>query len=427
VFRRVFTGLVWIADANQGGTDTRRIRRREEFTPDEWKLIDALAVQERQARLVITRGRAESGSSAAPVTAEIAHEVLIRQWKRLSRWLDADRRFRLWLQGAEHDTEGWRQARGSGETDGATAYLYRGPRLDEALRWRQERGEADLRSLADFIHAAVALREAEEEQKRKAAEREKRRQRRILTGVSAGFVITLLLGGAVFWEWRRAVAEQQRAEASVGAAIKAANQLIFVLAQQSRVRQEIPLAILRKILDRAQEILKQLASSGESTPELRRSQHVALNELSMLLNAAGDREAALAAAQNAREIMEGLIATNPSNTEWQRDLSVSYNKIGDVLDETGRREEALDAYRKSLKIFETLAAADPGNAGWQWDVFSSLWRIANFEIDPVPELRRGLDILRKQQGKGALTPDQADWITKVEQRMAELQRKRRKS
>ncbi|MCP4514680.1 MAG: hypothetical protein GY824_05545, partial [Delftia sp.] len=44
------------------------------------------------ARLLVT-GRQEESQAA---TVEVAHEALIRGWKRLNRWLDEDRAFGLW-------------------------------------------------------------------------------------------------------------------------------------------------------------------------------------------------------------------------------------------------------------------------------------------------------------------------------------------
>jgi energy-coupling factor transporter ATP-binding protein EcfA2 len=159
-FRGVMVGLVWITDTEAGGQDTRRPRNKDSFTSREWELVEQLASEHREARLITVRG----GEQDRQVTAEIAHEVLIRQWPRLQRWLNEDRAFRLWLQTTEREAKGWRKA---ADPD----LLYRGGRLQEALRWQRERAASDMAMVTDFIDAAeqqhrdaiVARQRAEEE------------------------------------------------------------------------------------------------------------------------------------------------------------------------------------------------------------------------------------------------------------------------
>ena len=101
------------------------------------------------------------------------------------------------------------------------------------------------------------------------------------------------------------------------------------------------------------------SESGESTPELRRSEAAALIDLVDTLLAVGDTKAALAAAERARSISEDLTASDPGNAQWQRDVSVALNKIGDVRLATGDRTGARAAYEEGLAIMRKLAASDP--------------------------------------------------------------------
>jgi WD40 repeat protein len=144
VFRTVMVGLVWIAGRDGEGNDTGRVRRRDSFSDAEWEIVEQLASQDREARLVTVRG----DTVGSEPTAEIAHEVLIRQWPRLQRWLNEDRAFRLWLQGAERDADTWRR------NDKGPEFLYRGGRLQEALRWERERAAEDFASVKDFVSSA---------------------------------------------------------------------------------------------------------------------------------------------------------------------------------------------------------------------------------------------------------------------------------
>ncbi|MBR1173741.1 trypsin-like peptidase domain-containing protein [Bradyrhizobium sp. KB893862 SZCCT0404] len=158
-FRSVMVGLVWIADKEAGGQDTRRPRSKDSFDGAEWNIVEQLASEQREARLVTMRGDHRDGE----ITAEIAHEVLIRQWPRLQRWLDEDRAFRLWLQSAERDAKEWRKA---ADKD----LLYRGGRLQEALRWQRERAASDLSVVSDFLHAAEQQHHVETDARKRAEE-----------------------------------------------------------------------------------------------------------------------------------------------------------------------------------------------------------------------------------------------------------------
>ena len=261
---------------------------------------------------------------------------------------------------------------------------------------RAYRGGADPRD-SRFIEAgadfAAAIHGMPKEDLLSQEVREQKRRLRLAWGAAASL---LFFAGLAGWQAKvaidneraaieqRNIAEQQRrlaqeqrdrAERSLAAATQTANSLVFDLAREFRDRAGMPADLVRRILDRARGLQRQLAESGEATPALRRSEAVALQDVVNTLLALGDTTAALAAAERARAISEELSAADPGNTEWRRDLSISHNRIGDVLVAAGRREEALAAYRRSLAIAETLAAADPGNTEWQRDLTISHDRI----------------------------------------------------
>jgi len=85
---------------------------------------------------------------------------------------------------------------------------------------------------------------------------------------------------AVFAEISRRQAETQRerAEHTLTLATDTANALVFDLAQKFRDVVGVPAATIKDILDRARQLQEQLLGSGESNPDLRRSQAAALNE-----------------------------------------------------------------------------------------------------------------------------------------------------
>lgn len=100
----------------------------------------------------------------------------------------------------------------------------------------------------------------------------------------------------------------------------------------------------------------------------RREESVAHARLGELLQAQGNRMAALAEYRNGMAIIGRLADANPANTEWQRDVSIIHSKIGDLLFTQGEGMAALAEYRKGISIHARLAAADPDDTEWQHDL-----------------------------------------------------------
>ena len=255
--------------------------------------------------------------------------------------------------------------------------LLRSPTLEEAEHWIASRP----------IDAPTPTEETQTfiRQSRQAATR----RRNILTGsLAAGLVLALALAGVAYWQRgiaveQRQIAEQQRkrAEDTLAAATATANSLVFDLAVRFRDTTGIPASLIKEILDRARALQEQLTKSGEATPDLKRSEGVALIETVDTLLAVGDTTGALAAAQQAKQILMDLLAGSPANTDWQRDLSVSYNRVGEVLVAQGKLDEALKAYRDGLAIAERLAAADPSNSRWQSDLSVSYNKVGDVLLE----------------------------------------------
>ncbi len=261
-------------------------------------------------------------------------------------------------------------------------------RFDSEPKWidlRAYRNGADARD-SHFIEAgadfAAAIHGMPKEDLLSQEVRQQRRALRLAWGAAGSL---LILAGLAGWQAKvaldneraaieeRNIAEQQRrlaqqqrdrAERTLAAATKTANGLVFELAQEFRDRSGMPRDLVRRILDRAHALQRQLAEFGETAPALRRSEAVTLLELVLTLLALGDTQGALAAAERVLAVSAELAAADPGNTEWQRDLSASHDRVGDVLLALGRREEALAEFRRSLAIREKLAAADRGNTEW---------------------------------------------------------------
>ena len=113
----------------------------------EWRLVETLAGPD--WRLLVT------GGIGGDATAEVAHEVLLRDWERLGRWLEAERSFLAWKGELENDRREWQR---TGKDEGA---LLRGARLVEAEAWLARRGPDLLPDDRTFVAAGVAARERE--------------------------------------------------------------------------------------------------------------------------------------------------------------------------------------------------------------------------------------------------------------------------
>src|SRR5262245_12332271 len=247
---------------------------------------------------------------------------------------------------------------------------------------------------------------------------EVREQRRALRRVWSAAALLLFLAALAGWQAKvaieqRNIAEQQRqlaqqqrdrAERSLAAATRTANNLVVALAQEFQDRAGMPRDLVRRILDRARALQRQLTESGEATPDLRMGEAHALNDLMNVLLDLGDTQAAMETGQRLRTILEALLATDPRNPQWRRDLAAAHERIGSVLMAAGRREEALLAYRESLAIVEVLAAADPDNVQWQRDIslahlqIGDVMAAAGQREGALIEFRKSLVIAQKFAG-----------------------------
>jgi WD40 repeat protein len=181
--RNIFLRLT---ELGEGVADTRRSATIEELVPEgaSRPVVEAVLDRLAEARLV-TLGEG---------TAEVAHEVLIRQWPTLRAWLDEDREgvrlhrrlgdaARLWETGGREPTD-----------------LYRGTRLGATAEWaRAHRADLNANERA-FIDASSA----EADRERRADRRTNRRLRGLLAGAAILLVVALLAVSASLVQRNRA-------------------------------------------------------------------------------------------------------------------------------------------------------------------------------------------------------------------------------
>ena len=138
LLRNVFLRLTEIGDDVE---DTRRRVRVEELVPQGTSAVTVRTLLDRlaEARLVTL----DAG------TAEVAHEVLIRRWPTLRRWLEEDREG-IRLHRRLSDAARLWDAAGREPTD-----LYRGTRLDAAVEWARSDGARLNETERAFLGASV--------------------------------------------------------------------------------------------------------------------------------------------------------------------------------------------------------------------------------------------------------------------------------
>ncbi len=194
------------------------------------------------------------------------------------------------------------------------------------------------------------------------------RQRNWIGGAAAVVVLSLGLAGWSEINRREAVAQRveavkqkERAEKVLTAATATASGLVFELAQEFRTVQGVPIAIIRKILDKAQGLQQQLGQSGESTPNLMRMEAAGLNELAKTLFAQGDNVAALAAARKSLGVIEALVKQQPEDLTILRDVWASQVQVGEVLHAQADLAGAIASYNASMDIAKKLLGIDPTN------------------------------------------------------------------
>ena len=214
-----------LSERGHGGRDTRRPARLAEVAatagvePD--ALVPIVEAFRRPDRSFLAP--APPRPLAADTVLDIGHESLIRQWRRLARWVDEEAESAAIYRRLVETARLWREGR---------AGLWGSPDLDLALAWRggrrltaawAARYGGDFELAMEFLDRSEEQRQAAEaEAERVRAEREKQRrmrQRSLL--LTVGLLISLALAGAAVREWLRAEETTRVARAGLLVALAA--------------------------------------------------------------------------------------------------------------------------------------------------------------------------------------------------------------
>jgi len=193
-----------LAHVPMDGEPVRRRARRAECSTEQWAIVEQLASADWRLLTV--------GGDDTEVTAEVAHEALLRKWPRLTRWLEEEREFLVW-KGQLEQTRRQYEAMAPADREGA---LLMGTPLMLA-RSRVAERSADL-SVEDraFIEVSVAA--------------ARRGARRTMLGVGGALVVALAAG---VFGWIAYVQNQAAATQSQMAEVQRRQVLVSLSEQQT--------------------------------------------------------------------------------------------------------------------------------------------------------------------------------------------------
>ena len=286
---KIFLKLV---QPGEGTEATRQIANVEQLKAENWPLVSRLADE----RLVVTgwsikrQAEIEEKIEGKPIeyeTAEIAHEALLRHWKRLKKWVREDWEFIVWHEQLRQTVENFES---KNRDEGG---LLRGVFLNEAKHWLCERSDDFSLDEQNFIRKSVSF----QDQQNRA--RERRRRRLALVSVALA-ILFFVLAFLAFWERDNALeaektAQQARVEAEARSQEAEEQRKIADLernnaleaeksAQQARIQAEARSQEAdeqRKIAEKREQIA--LSHKLAAQAELTLNQHVNLLPRSVLL------------------------------------------------------------------------------------------------------------------------------------------------
>ncbi|MEM7802437.1 MAG: ATP-binding protein, partial [Chloroflexota bacterium] len=162
IARNIFTRLT---ELGEGSEDTRRRANITELIPkgaDVDEIVEVLAQLATDRLITVDQNQ-----------VDVAHEVLIREWDILRRWLDADRQGLRILDQLNGAASFW-EAHGRREVD-----LYSGTRLRIALDWERETNPHLSALESEYLFASQAAFEKEKKEEARRGMRELEQQKAI--------------------------------------------------------------------------------------------------------------------------------------------------------------------------------------------------------------------------------------------------------
>lgn len=228
--------------------DTRRREPLADLTPVDGdpELTRRLVTRLADAKLLVTT----TDPQTREVSVEVAHEALIRHWKRLRGWLDEARASERLIDRIRDAAEAWSES-----GDDSSHLALRGTVLAEAEALLSTPARRLTENEARFIRACRAY---EDEQ---AAARERTR-RRIIIGLAAGLLVALGLASFAGWQRGRAIDLAQQ-KGTLATNLEAANKGLEKALGEAKTRR---LEVERKSrMAQARQLAAQAKSESEAS------------------------------------------------------------------------------------------------------------------------------------------------------------------
>jgi tetratricopeptide (TPR) repeat protein len=228
------------------------------------------------------------------------------------------------------------------------------PRWIDVREFRNADGDADklLAAAADLASAIHGI------PKEDLLSQELIQQRRAKSLAWSAAACLLVLTCAAVWEWRQAVAQRNRAENNLNAALEGARDTMVKVGAELRQTVGVPLATVDNILTIEGDLVDDLRKSNPNSAALRRAQAFVLREQSQDLLAGGKFEPALEAAQQSESMLQAMSNAGSGDDDFQRERSMSANRIGEAYANLGNHDKALQSFNKALGIRQELAERD---------------------------------------------------------------------
>jgi len=218
--RQMFLRLVMLGE---GVEDTRRRVARAELMAiaDDEDLMDDIIDTYAEYRLLSL----DNDPGTRTPTVEVAHEAILREWKKLRSWINENREEIRMQQQLAHLVEEWVNA---GKD---VSYLVGGLRLEQFEKWAQGSQLALTADERAYLNASIARREHENEAESQRTAREKRLEKRSVTTLR-GLVIVLILatlgafGLVAVAANQSSIAQQQRLRAETQSRLAQSRELV---------------------------------------------------------------------------------------------------------------------------------------------------------------------------------------------------------
>jgi serine/threonine protein kinase/tetratricopeptide (TPR) repeat protein len=282
-------------------------------------------------------------------TVSVAHEALLREWRRVREWLTENREFLRMRDRLDASLKLW-LSRGRQKDD----LLRPGLALAEGEKLAADFGSSLNEQQTGYIHASIS------ERTRLRAAQERARYR-VMGGVTAALIVAVIFGILSFRQYRRAERAKVAADRAARTATLARNQAenlinFMTIDLRDKLRPIGRLDLLDAVSRRVQAYYNAFVVSDDD-PEILRQRSIALVNSADIRKDLGDLIGALNSYGEALATQRKLASQDSKNAKWQQDICSSLEKIGDVLVAQGKVPLAREKFQEALDIRERLVEA----------------------------------------------------------------------